>query len=155
MTAAQPFLPMPVELRLPTLDLRGVRGILGLHENIIKEQVDSGSLVAWDISRAIAGKDGLIRRELRFLGASVRAWPQRRDWTDAELIARIYGSARQFIPGVQWYRAWNCDSGTMINLVVDGVLAPVPGTTWGRGRGKTPSILWDSAVAFLTNRRLS
>jgi len=157
MPSLQPFLPLAVELRLPTLDLTGARALLGLHENLIKEQVDLGAIVAWDIARRIEGKVGscLVRRELRFLAASVRAWPQARTWSDAELTAQLYGPQKPFLAGSLWYRSWNCDSGHMINLLTDGALKPLQNTTWGRGRGRTPAITWESAVRFLTSRRLA
>ena len=153
----QTFLPLAVELRLPTLTLAGARALLGLHENLIKEQVDLGALVAWDIARRIEGKAGscLVRRELRFLSASVRAWPQARAWSQAELAAQLYGPQKPFIAGSLRYRAWNCDSGHMINLLTDGALKPLQKTTWGRGRGRTPAITWESAIAFLAHRRVA
>lgn len=152
-SAIQTFLPLKVELRLPTLSMTGARSLLGLHENLIKEQVDLGSLVAWDISRRGAG-----RREYRFLAASVRTWGEHKTYDDAEIIPLLYtlkpGERPAFLFGSWFCRCWNCDSGHMINLVADKVLSLIPKTDYGRGRGRTPCITWSSAVEFMRERRI-
>ena len=164
MSAAQKFLPIKVELQLPTVDLAGARAITGRHENELKEMVLTGDLVwVWDISRAFAAStktdEARDKRELRFLVRELR-------WlgTTATALANLtldsvatllYGPQKPFVLGRHWHRAWNCDSGHMINLVVDRTLETVAKTTYGRGRGKTPCITWPSAVQFLKTRRLS
>ncbi len=156
----QNYLPLRVELRLPTLTLSGVRAVLGLHENLIKEQVELGMLIAWDISRKGEG-----RREYRFLAASVRAWGETKEFDEGEIIRSVYGAdnpslikpttpPRPFIFGSWFCRCWNCDSGHMINLVADGTLALLPRTYYHRGRSGTPVITWSSAAEFLRSRRL-
>jgi len=75
--------------------------------------------------------------------------------TDEDLIVRLlYGALKPFVLGVDFVRAWNCDSGTCMNLVRANVLRTVPGTDYGRGRGLTPCITWDSAISFLQSRRI-
>ncbi len=145
----QNYLPLRVELRLPTLTLAGARGVLGLHERLIKDQVELGRLIAWDISRKGEG-----RREYRFLAASVRAWGETKEFDEGEIIRSVYGAARPFIFGSWFCRSWNCDSGHMINLVADGTLALLPRTYYHRGRSGTPVITWSSAAEFLRSRRL-
>jgi hypothetical protein len=148
--AVQKFLPIKVELRLPTVDLAGARALTGLHENTIKELVDSEDLIAWNIARSTGD-----RRELRILGLSARAWPSPFAWDEDRVILALYGPVRPFILGTRFHRAWNCDSGHMINLVQDKILQTVKGTDYGPGRGLTPCITWASAINFLKTRRLS
>jgi hypothetical protein len=157
MTTAAPiqaWLPLKVELRLPTLSMTGARSLLGLHENLIKEQTELGALIAWDISRSGTG-----RREYRFLAASVRAWREARTFDEPEIVKLVYGvkpgERPAFLYGSWFCRCWNCDSGHTINLIEDKVLALVPKTDYSRGRGRTPCITWSSALDFLKTRRLT
>jgi len=149
----QTYLPVTVDLLLPMCDLRGARQQLKLRENVIKEQADIGAILAWDISRS-----GAKRREYRFLSASVSAWPTAPVFAESDLLRLIYGARPgvviPFITGSAFSEAWNCDSGHTINLVTDQTLSVVYGTTYGRGRGRTPCITWGSAVDFLRNRKI-
>lgn len=158
-SAVQKFLPIRAELRLPTVDLAGARAILGLHENEIKLLVDDLAIPAWDI----ATKDGRkVRRELRLLALAARDYADGRhhDYPDAEITRRIYGTGlagaveRPYILGTEFFAAWNCDSGHVINLLRDGSLKPLKSTDWSRGRNGTPCIDWSSAIAFLKTRRI-
>lgn len=149
----QKFLSIRCDLRLPTVDLAGARAITGLHENALKDLCDSGDLPAWNIAR----HRGDSRRELRILARACRDYAEDKlaITSDPDFIIRlIYGRERPFVLGRDFYRAWNCDSGHLINLVVDGTLQTVPGTTHGRGRGNTPCITWSSALNFLSARRV-
>jgi hypothetical protein len=156
--AVQKFLPIRCELVLPTVDLAGARAILGLHENEIKDLVDTKTIPAWDISLDPAAKneDGHHRRELRLHARSCRNWAEGKPIEDDEdkLILHLYGGTRPFIPGTRFFRAWNCDSGHAINLIAAKVLKLIAGTDYGQGRGNTPCITWASAVDFLKTRRL-
>ena len=157
MTSASPvqkFLPLKTEHRLPLVDLLGARSITGLHENVIKAMIDAGDWRwVWNIARVI---ESGARRELRFLVRELRAWPSRPDPEPDfdRVILEIYGRERPFIYGRDFHRAWNCDSGHMINLLESGAFGTLPKTSYGRGRGNTPCITWSSAVAFLTARKL-
>jgi len=157
----QKFLPIRCELRLPTVDLAGARSVTGLDENTIKLWIEAREIIAWDISRSNAASaksdEDRTRRELRILTVSARNAADGRSTTydDDKIIRLLYGPEKPFILGRDFRRSWNCDSGHMINLVDDQVLAVVKGTDHGRGRGRTPCITWSSAVAFLKQRRLS
>lgn len=153
MSAAAPiqkWLPIRCEMQLPTCDLVGARAILGKHENEIKELADADEFPCWNIARPGSG-----RAERRFLTRALRDYAEGRpvnrdeDW----IIRLLYGREKPFILGKYFYAAWNCDEGTASNLIEDGVLKVVPGSTYGRGRGNTPCITWASAVQFLKDRR--
>lgn len=151
MTAtAQSFLAIRCELRLPTCDLASARAILDLPENEIKELAENYKFPWWDIARPASG-----RMERRFLTRALRDHAEEKpvnkdeDW----IIRLIYGREKPFIHGRDFRRSWNCDRGTVIGLIADGVLQVVSGTKFGRGRGKTPAITWESAIKFLRDRR--
>lgn len=166
MTATAPvqkFLPFKVEMKLPMVKIDGARGITGLHENEIKDLIQLGKLVwVWNIAPSFgagSGDDEGKRRELRFLARELRAFatdddkPFELDLDRA--ILYIYGRERPYLLGRDFHRAWNCDSGTAINLLEAGAITKVPGTDYGRGRGNTPCITWASAIRFLQTRRLA
>lgn len=152
----QTFLGIRCELKLPTADLRGARAILDLHENEIKCLADAGVFPCWNIARVHPSRAG-SRTERRFLTRALRDWAEGKPVTrDEDLIERLlYGKEKPFILGKHFARSWNCDSGTMINLIEDKTLEIVKGTSYGQGRGCTPCITWSSALNFLKNRRIA
>jgi hypothetical protein len=149
----QTFLGIRCELKRPTADLACARALLDLHENEIKCLADEGVFPAWNIARSLTKS----RTERRFLTRSLRDWAEGKPITrDEDLIVRLlYGKEKPFILGKYFCQAWNCDSGHMINLVEDQTLETVKGTTYGPGRGCTPCITWQSAMAFLKTRRIA
>jgi hypothetical protein len=149
---AQKFLPLRAELRLPTVDLAGARAILDLRENEIKSLIDCGDLVAWNIATQSSQK---IERRILTVSARDFADNRKRAIEESEIIRRVYGSERPFIFGTFFFRAWNCDSGHMINLLEEGSLTKLANTDYRRGRNGTPCITWASALAFLNSRRLA
>jgi hypothetical protein len=156
MTSAPPvqtFLGIRCELKRPTADLACARALLDLHENEIKELADQGIFPCWNIARVTDGS----RTERRFLTRALRDYAEGKPVTrDEDLITRLlYGREKPFVLGKYFCQAWNCDSGHTINLVQDKTLAIVKGTDYGQGRGCTPCIKWESAIAFLKDRRLS
>ena len=155
----QTFLPIRCELKRPTCDLACARALLDLHENEIKDLAEQGIFPTWNISRLVAPEsdEGGTRSERRFLTRALRDWAEGRPVTrDEDFIIRLlYGKEKPFILGKYFCQAWNCDSGHMINLVVDGTLKIVKGTDYGQGRGCTPCITWASALAFLKDRRIA
>ena len=111
---AQTFLPINVEILLPTCDLAGARSILKQHENEIKLLADQGVFPAWNIGRVHPAVNG-ARTERRFLVRAVRDFKEGKQITrDEDFIERlIYGKPIPFILGKDWYSSWNCDSGHM------------------------------------------
>lgn len=153
MSRALKFPGIRVELRRPTANLACARAILDLDEIKIKALSDQGVFPTWNIARAT---DPASHSERRFLTRALRDFAEGRPITRDQdfIVTLLYGQWKIGISGKDFCRAWNCDSGHMINLVRDGTLQLVEGSDYGRGRGRSPEIAWGSAVNFLRERRV-
>lgn len=149
----QRSLPLRVQIRLPMMDIAGVRGALGVSEHEVLELIEQGSGLswAWDISTRAAQ-----RREVRVLARCVTDL-QRDAVTELsfdDVVSIIFGRSRPFLWGKEIFRAFNCTSDHVMNLVVEDSLQRLPDTDWRRGPGGSPCVAWASAVQFLKQRRL-
>jgi hypothetical protein len=163
----------PAQRQLPLRDARitqrmmvvsSVRDALGVDEGTVGAMIEDGWLGwAWDIATA-----SVVRREVRVLARCVQdvkpfadlyegsqpvpdVLPQ---YSAGQVITTIFGAERPWIWGKEFYRAFNCDSGHMINLVLEGTLKRLPRTDWRRGPGGSPAIAWASVVEFVSQRRM-
>jgi hypothetical protein len=149
------FRPVRCELRLPTVDLACAQALLDRHATEITALVEEGRFPAWNISLTHPpSRSG--RFERRFLVRALRDYAEGPITSDEDFIViLLYGQRKPSIRGIDFSRAWNCDSGHTINLVKARVLALMPGTSYGRGRGLTVCITWESAVRFARERRIA
>ena len=144
------------ELYCPTVNLACARAILDADEIEIKKLADQGLFPTWNIARVHpAPNDARIER--RFLTRGLRDYAEGRPVTrDEDFISiLLYGRKKPSLAGRDFCRTWSCDSGHVCNLIRDGTLQIVKGSNYGRGRGRTARITWESALAFLCNRRLA
>lgn len=155
-------LPLRIPLWIPTLTLAGARGSLGVSEDAILVMIEEGEIPwAWNIARR-----GATRSELRILAACLPNTEARRPELKLDQVVRlILGAKRPFVWGKDFYRAWNCDSQHVMNLVKEESLQTLPNhvrpdasgnkaeLAWRRGPGGSPCITWNSAVEFIKTRR--
>lgn len=143
-------LPLRIPVWIPTLTLAGARGALGVSEDEVRGMINDGEIGwAWNIATR-----GAARVELRILAAALPDLTQPPDLALDSVVRLVYGPQRPWVWGKDFYRAWNCDSGHLFNLLKDRSIKILPKTDWRRGRGGSPCVTWNSAVEFLKNRRV-
>lgn len=113
--------------------------------------LDGGDLIGWNIAT------GEARREIRVLTDSLahyqrtlgsRPYP----FEEGKVLRLILPHDKPALSGVEIQRAFNCDSGHVINLIEAKLLKIVPGTDWQRGPGGSPSVTRTSVIEFLKRR---
>src|SRR5439155_20734832 len=116
--AGQLQLPLRIPVWIPTLTLAGARGALGVSEDQVRDMITDGEIGwAWNIARP-----GTARAELRILAACMRGSDlpaPAPEWPLESVIRLVYGPKKPWIWGKDFYRAWNCDSGHLFNLIRD------------------------------------
>lgn len=145
--------------------ISAVRDALEEDENTIDDLIRDGWIGwAWDIKTRAA-----TRREVRVLARCVAdvkphlvhytGWNPAPEelpgYSLGQVVGMLFGKERPFVTGKEFYRAFNCDSGHMINLVLEKSLARLPQTDWRRGPGGSPVIGWASLVRFIEERRIA
>ena len=166
MTASQPSRPV----QRPLISVERTRALVSL-DTVVSELVDynEDEVLAlifdhWCLGPAwnIASKDA-TKRELRVLMAGVRHFKALGEKSDSKFTitedrahALIFPGGRlqrPFFSGLELQQAFNCKSSHIINLLAEGSLKKMPGTTWHPGRGGSPVIARDVAIKFLKDRR--
>lgn len=165
MTALQTQLPIRAQSLCRLLDVHCVRREAGLNEDeaLALAKMDWG----FDISTAVAR-----RIELRLLPASVDNfitaggtkrlnwnWEQVRDSlikaAPVKQTPALAGrAAADFIEGKTAHRILNCSPSHIMNLIDEGQIRRVAGTTHGTGPTGSPKITVESFLEFLRKRRV-
>lgn len=158
----------------PLISVERTRALVSL-DTVVSELVDynEDEVLAlifdhWCLGPAwnIASKDA-TKRELRVLMAGVRhfkvmessrggrdAVTSKFTITEARANAFIFPPhTKPFFSGLELQQAFNCKSSHIINLLDEGSLKKMPGTTWHPGRGGSPVIGREVAMKFLKDRR--
>ena len=152
----------------PLISVERTRALVSL-DTVVSELVDynEDEVLAlifdhWCLGPAwnIASKDA-TKRELRVLMAGVRHFKALGEKSDSKFtITEARANAfifpphtKPFFSGLELQQAFNCKSAHIINLLEEGTLKKMPGTTWHPGRGGSPVIARDVAVKFLKDRR--
>ena len=154
----------------PLISVERTRALVSL-DTVVSELVDynEDEVLAlifdhWCLGPAwnIASKDA-TKRELRVLMAGVRHFKALGEKSDSKFTitedrahALIFPGGRlqrPFFSGLELQQAFNCKSSHIINLLEEGSLKKMPGTTWHPGRGGSPVIARDVAIKFLKDRR--
>jgi len=109
---------------------------------------------AWNIATPDAE-----RAELRFLSSDIARWVDDepvRCRPLAEVVRELFGDEKPFVDGINFYRAFNCDSQHVYNLIDcrPAALGVLPNTERRRGPNGSAAIAWASAVEFVKERKL-
>lgn len=164
MIALQTQLPIRAQCLCRLLDVHCVRREAGLNEDeaLALAKMDWG----FDISTAVAK-----RVELRLLPASVDNFistggTKRLTWNWEQVRESLIkgapvkqhpgnGMSRcEFMEGKTAHRILNCSASHFMNLVGEGQIRRVAGTTHGTGPNGTPKITVESFLEFLRKRRV-
>ena len=158
---AQRQIPLPLpraDYVAPTMTLHtAAKAILRCTEEQVRELVDDGALVAWDIRT-----DDASRSVLRLLTQSVvECQRDNPDFSpcyhsmiapDFACKALLPDHEKPFVTGPEVKNALLFGRQHLINLVDAGTLAQLPGTHYRRGPGGWPVIDRQSYITFLETR---
>jgi len=164
----QPDLPkfQAPRYRRPTMTVDAAKGVLDRTEDEIRDLVETGCLVAWDIAAP-----GSHRAELRILTTSVSEFvaasrelggrsPSEGDpapsaiQPESAIAALVPKHDKPFVIGPEVKRILNCGRQHLINLVDAKVLEQLPGTQYRRGPQGWPVIARASFTRFLETRMI-
>ena len=142
--------------RRPMMTIEAAKGALDRDEDEVVALIGKW-LVGWDIATP-----GSERREWRILTRSVtlaarfpggRRRPPQWNWTDVlGLVFLPLLTDQPIISGVDIKHSLNCSSTHVIRLIECEALKLLPGTIYGKGRGRSPFITRESFAHFLRAR---
>ena len=152
------FLPVlqDASSRRPTMTLEAAKGALDCDEDEVIALIGTW-LIGWDISTPGSG-----RREWRILTRSVSLGaiflgrderpPQ---WVWGDVLGLVFLpliTPRFWMTGVEVQHSLNCSSTHVMRLIECEALKLLPGTTYGKGRGRSPFVTCESFAQFLRAR---
>jgi hypothetical protein len=139
--------------RRPMMSMEAAKGALDRDEDGVVALIGTW-LVGWDIATP-----GSVRREWRILTRSVslaarfletKQRPPHWIWNEVlGLILLRLLTDQPAITGVNIQHSLNCSSTHVMHLIECAALELLPGTTYGKGRGRSPLIARGSFADFL------
>lgn len=158
MKTAQPTqrrLPIKLELECPLLDINAARGALDLSADDILALIDNGLLAwAWDIGLGARSEVRILAKCVRGFQASNSSCGLAADSFEKTIGYILARDTKPFIEGVRLTDLLNCHRHLIIDLIHEGDLKVLPGTSWRRGRDGTPAITRESIIQFFKQRRM-
>lgn len=142
--------------RRPMMSIEAAKGALDRDEDEVVALIGTW-LIGWDIATPGSG-----RREWRILTRSVslaarfpegRERPPQWNWTDVlGLVLLPLITDQPWVSGVDVQHSLNCSSTHVMRLIDCDALKLLPGTTYGKGRGRSPLVTRESFAQFLRAR---
>jgi hypothetical protein len=145
-----------VSPRRPMMSMEAAKGALDRDEDEVVALIGTW-LIGWDIATPGSG-----RREWRVLTRSVSLGaqflgriqqPPQWNWNDVlGLVFLPLIMPRLCVTGVEVQHSLNCSSTHVMRLIECEALKLLPGTTYGKGRGRSPFVTRASFAQFLRAR---
>jgi hypothetical protein len=145
-----------VSSRRPTMTMEAAKGALDRDEDELVALIGTW-LIGWDIATPGSG-----RREWRILtrsvslGASFLGRNERPPlWVWGDVLGLIFLpliTHRPCMTGVEVQHSLNCSSTHVMRLIESEALKLLPGTAYGKGRGRSPFVTCESFAQFLRAR---
>jgi hypothetical protein len=158
--ATQRKIVLPGELTLCAMTtVAGARDRLpGHNEDDVLALIEETGGLTWAWNIGLIPSRGSAAREIRILTKCIEHFVSTGkglDWTFEQVLRRVLrGFNKPFITGTRLQIIMNCSSTHVINLIVDGALRVVPGTSWNEGPAGSPLVVTESFVRFLEARKI-
>jgi len=140
----------------PMMSMEAAKGALDRDEDGVVALIGTW-LVGWDIATPGSG-----RREWRILTRSVsiaarflekKEWPPQWIWNEVlGLVLLRLITDQPGVAGVEIQHSLNCSSTHVMRLIDCSALKLLPGTSYGKGRGRSPMVMRESFADFLRAR---